>query len=100
MIKINLLPVREARKKENIRRQVSMFFLSILFAISVMIYLTITMNRSILELTEKIQTAQNDLAKYQAEEREVKKIKSELQKLEPGRSRFVLILIVSGVGSG
>ncbi|HAR33905.1 MAG TPA: pilus assembly protein PilN, partial [Desulfobacter sp.] len=31
MIRINLLPFRLARKKENIRRQVSVFFLSLIF---------------------------------------------------------------------
>jgi type IV pilus assembly protein PilN len=35
-----------------------------------------------LELTDKIQVAQKNLAKYQAEEREVKKIRAELQKLK------------------
>ncbi len=81
MIRVNLLPVREARKKENIRRQVSVFLLCVLFTISVMIYLTMSLSHRIADLSEKIQIAQNDLAKYQAEEREVKKIMAELQKL-------------------
>ena len=41
MIRINLLPVRAARNKENIRWQISVFFLLIFFALMVMTYLTV-----------------------------------------------------------
>jgi type IV pilus assembly protein PilN len=82
MIRINLLPVRAARKKENIRQQVSMFFLFIVFVVCVMGYLTISMNRTISGLNDKIVVAQTELEKYQAIEKQVSKIKQELQKLE------------------
>jgi type IV pilus assembly protein PilN len=38
MIRINLLPFRAARKKENIRRQVSIFGLTVLFMFTLMGY--------------------------------------------------------------
>jgi type IV pilus assembly protein PilN len=82
MIRINLLPVRAARKKENIRQQVSMFFLFVVFVLCVMGYLTISMNRTISGLNGKIEVAQGELKKYQAIEKQVLKIKKELQKLE------------------
>jgi type IV pilus assembly protein PilN len=82
MIRINLLPVRAARKKENIRQQVSMFFLFVVFVLCVMGYLTISMNRTISGLNGKIEVAQEELTKYQAIEKQVVKIKKELQKLE------------------
>ena len=82
MIKINLLPVRAARKKENIRRQVSIFFLCVVFAMCVMVYLTISTNRKIGDLNKKIELAQADLKKFEAKAKEVKKIKQELKKLE------------------
>lgn len=82
MIRINLLPVRAARKQENIRQQVSMFFLFIVFVLCVMGYLTISMNRTISGLNGKIEVAQGELKKYQAIEKQVLKIKKELQKLE------------------
>jgi len=82
MIKINLLPVRAARRKENIRQQVSMFFLCVVFFLCVMGYLTISMNRTISGLNGKIEVAQGELQKYQAIEKKVSKIKKELRKLE------------------
>ena len=38
MIRINLLPFRAARKKENIRRQVSIFVLSLAFLLIILFY--------------------------------------------------------------
>ena len=38
MIRINLLPFRAARKKENIRRQVSIFLLSLVFLLIILFY--------------------------------------------------------------
>ena len=38
MIRINLLPFRAARKKENIRRQVSIFLLSLAFLLIILFY--------------------------------------------------------------
>ena len=81
MIRINLLPVRAARRRENIRRQVSVFVLCVFLTVSAMGYLTISMTRKISDLTDKIEVAQTDLKKYQAIENRVNKIKGELQKL-------------------
>lgn len=82
MIRINLLPVRAARKKENIRRQVSIFSLCIVFVFSVMAYLTVSMNNTISDLSGKIEAVRRDLKKYQAIDKQVKKMKSDLQKLK------------------
>ena len=82
MIRINLLPVRAARKKENIRRQVSVFCLSVVFVLLVIVYFWISMGQTISELRVNIDRAQKDLARYQATVREADKIKNDLQKLE------------------
>ncbi|MBW2107195.1 MAG: PilN domain-containing protein [Deltaproteobacteria bacterium] len=82
MIKINLLPVRAARKKENIRRQVSIFFLCTVFGLCVMAYVTLSMNHQISALDEDISAAQAELTKYEAIGERVKKMKKELRKLE------------------
>ncbi len=82
MIRINLLPVRAARKKENIRRQVSIFFLCIVFSLCVMVYFTISTNRKISNLSRDIEIAHAELKKYEAKAKEVRKIKSNLKKLE------------------
>ena len=82
MIRINLLPVRAARKKENIRRQVSVFFLCIVFGLCVMVYVAISTNRKISNLNQDIELAQTELKQYEAKAQEVRKIKSDLKKLE------------------
>ena len=50
MIKINLLPFRAARKKENIRREVSIFLLTVLFLLVVSGYLHISLNQKLNDL--------------------------------------------------
>ena len=81
MIRINLLPVRAARRRENIRRQVSIFALCVVLTVSAMGYLAVSMTHTISDLTEKIEAAETDLKRYQTIEKRVKKIKDELQKL-------------------
>jgi type IV pilus assembly protein PilN len=81
MIRVNLLPVRAARKRENIRRQVSVFALCIVVTVSAMAYLAFSMTGTISDLTAKIEGAQRDLKRYQTAANRVKEIKSELQKL-------------------
>lgn len=82
MIRINLLPVRAARKKENIRRQVSMFFLCVVFGICVMVYLTLSISSNISAVNDDIEEVQAELAQYEDKAQRVKKIKAELKKLE------------------
>ena len=82
MIKINLLPVRAARKKENIRRQVSIFSLCVLFGICLMVYVALSMGHKISSVKNDIQLAQTELKKYEAIVEQVKKMRRELKKLE------------------
>lgn len=82
MIRINLLPVRAARKKENIRRQVSIFFLCVFFSVAVMGYVAYHLGRTISDLNAKIENAQTELTKLQAIVKRVNEIKKELNKLE------------------
>jgi type IV pilus assembly protein PilN len=82
MIRINLLPVRAARKKENIRRQISVFFLCVFFFVAVMSYVAYHLSRNISELNAKIENAQAELTKLQAIVKQVNAMKQELDKLE------------------
>lgn len=82
MIRINLLPVRAARRKENIRQQVSIFFLSILLVFGIMFYLSIHLGKKISHLNAEIEQAQGELTLLQAKSRQADKIKAELDKLE------------------
>lgn len=82
MITINLFPVRAARKKENIRRQVSIFFLCIVLSVCLMAYITISMSRTISHLNRDIASTQTDLEKYEAIAKQVNKMKQALKRLE------------------
>lgn len=82
MIRINLLPVRAARRKENIRQQISIFLLSIFLVLVVMVYLTIHLGREISYLNAKVEQAQQELTVLQVKSKKADEIKAKLEKLE------------------
>jgi type IV pilus assembly protein PilN len=65
MIRINLLPFRAARKKENIRRQVSYYFGSVILAVVVMFYLFLDKSGELKSLQEVRQQKKTELATYE-----------------------------------
>jgi len=78
MIKVNLLPFRAERKKENIRRQVSIFFLSIIFVALCMYYYNISLNNKLNAYNVKIKNIRNEVAKYNKITKEVANIKNRI----------------------
>jgi type IV pilus assembly protein PilN len=82
MIRINLLPIRAARKKENVRWQVSVFFLMILFGVVVMAYMAVSLSRNISSMNTKIEEAGRELKDLEAISKKVTEIKDKLQKLQ------------------
>ena len=64
MIRINLLPFRSARKKENIRRQVSIFLLSLAFMLIILFYYNYNLSSKMDNLNTKIKDTKSDLEKY------------------------------------
>ena len=78
MIKINLLPFRAARKKENVRRQVSIFLLSFAFLLVVVIYYNINLNQQINRLKVKNKETTAQLEKYKKINLEIADIKKKL----------------------
>jgi len=91
MIRINLLPVRAARRRENIRRQVSVFALSVFLVLAVMAYVAIDLGQTISDLNAKIQDARGELTKLQAISKQVNEIKKKLEKLE-AKSNIIVML--------
>jgi len=81
MIRINLLPFRAARKSENVRRQVSLFFLSLILVIIVVGYFQIRLGSKISSLTEKVEMTETELGKYQKIAKNVDIIKKKLDNL-------------------
>nr|HID59892.1 hypothetical protein [Desulfobacterales bacterium] len=79
MIRINLLPVRAVRRKENIRRQVSAFLLSVFLLIISMYYLNSKLENRISELDDQIRAARKELASYRKLEREMNRLKKDVE---------------------
>lgn len=78
MIRINLLPFRAARKKENVRRQISIFLLSFVFLLVVVIYYSVNLNQQINRLKVENEETTTQLAKYNKINKEIASIKKKL----------------------
>lgn len=86
MIRINLLPFRLARKKENIRRQVSVFLLLLIFTTIALYWGNSFWNIQIDRLTEKNDQLKAALQSAMAAANEVDRIKKELEDLDKKRT--------------
>ena len=82
MIRINLLPFRAARRKENIRQQVSMFCLSLVFFILALVYFTLEMNKQIDRIGVEIGNVNSQITLYKEKADRVTKIMKDLAVLE------------------
>ena len=82
MIRINLLPFRTERKKENVRRQVSLFLLSLVLVLLVLFYYNFSLNSKIGKLNKRIETTNNELTKYNEINKEIARIKKNLEVLQ------------------
>jgi type IV pilus assembly protein PilN len=81
MIRINLLPFRSARKKENIRRQLSVFVLSLILAVVAIFGVNLLLSSQIDDLSRRITTTQTELEKYEKINKEIEEIKKKLDNL-------------------
>jgi len=66
MIRINLLPFRAARKRENIKRQLTTFGLTILLLIIMMGYEFLSLNSTLASLNRKRTGIKKELAEYKS----------------------------------
>ena len=82
MIRINLLPYRAARRKENIRIQVNVFLGSIILVLLMIYVYNGYLNRRIETLNAEISSTRAQVAKYQEINREIAEIKKNLEILE------------------
>lgn len=81
MIRINLLPFRAARRKENIRRQISIFLLSFIFTFIALFYYQMQLNLQLGELKTEAEDVKNRLKVFRKKSREVDNIKQALDTL-------------------
>ncbi len=82
MIKINLLPFRIARKKENIRKQISIFLLFILLTMVALFWYTQFINKKITSIKDKTIQVNHQITKYKEKADRVAQIKKDLKILE------------------
>jgi len=82
MIRINLLPFRAARRKENIRRQISIFLLGLILSILVMLVYSMMLGTKIGKLETKLAKTKEDLKIYEQKAKEVDEMKKQLDLLK------------------
>lgn len=82
MIKTNLLPYRAARKKENIRRQLSVFVLFFIFVMLALVFYHVHLSARVKSLSDVLTTREKELKTFEAKAKEVDDIKAQLAILE------------------
>jgi type IV pilus assembly protein PilN len=85
MIRINLLPFRAARKRENIKRQTTVFGLTLAFTLLVLLYLTIQFSSNLSGLKEEegdlkaeLKTYEKTINRINTLEKRIKEVKEKL----------------------
>ena len=81
MIKINLLPFRAARKKENIRRQISIYVLSIVCLVLLMGFFFLNLNRKVTALNNDRTAKKKELATYAETTKKIKELKKKIAEI-------------------
>ena len=102
MIRINLLPFRAARKRENIRRQISIYALVVVLTLTIIGYEFWTVTGQLSTLQKERDAANAELATYKKTLDEIKKLEGMIKEiktklgvindLEKGKSGPVLLL--------
>ena len=82
MIKINLLPFRVARQKENIRKQISIFLLLVLLTVVALFWYTQSIHKQIVSIKAKTEQINSQIVKYKEKADRVAQIKKDLKILE------------------
>ena len=88
MIRINLLPFRAARKKENIRRQLVVYGLSVVLLLSIMGYTLFYLTSTLSGLKEDEKRIQDELKTY---EQTIKRIAELEKKIKEIRAKLDVI---------
>ena len=72
MIRINLLPFRAARKRENIKRQITVYALVVIFNLTVIGYYFLQLRGQVSDLQKERGDLKAELATFQKELKEIK----------------------------
>jgi type IV pilus assembly protein PilN len=82
MIRINLLPYRAARKKENVRRQLNIFLGSVAIVCGLLFLLNSFLGSRVKGLNSEIDSTRQQVAKYVQINKEIDEIKKKLAVLD------------------
>jgi type IV pilus assembly protein PilN len=82
MIRINLIPFRAARSKEIIKRQITMFCLSIVALVVLLFAVSLVLGNKVSNKRDEVEKIKKEVAKYEAINKEIREIKSVLNLLE------------------
>ena len=81
MIRINLLPYRESRKKESILRQINIFLVVFFIVFVILVFYSIWLGNKVEDLNTKIKNTKRLLTQAETQAKKVDQIKNELEKL-------------------
>lgn len=81
MIRINLLPFRETRKKENIKRQISVYVLTLLFLVVLMVFFFLQLNGKVRSLRAEKAQIKKQLATYAETTKKIEEIKKQIKEI-------------------
>jgi type IV pilus assembly protein PilN len=81
MIRINLLPFRAARKKENIRRQISVFVLSVVCLVLLMGFVFLNLSRTVAALETDMSSKKRELATYAETTKKIEVLKKKISEV-------------------
>ncbi len=82
MIRINLLPYRTARKKENVRQQVTIFLLLIVLITISLVWYNNKLNKKVEALNTQIEFTRKEVIRYNKIAKEVEELKNKLAVLK------------------
>ena len=82
MIRINLLPYRAARSKENIRKQVSIFILSFILLVVILIVGQGFLSAMTSKKKSRLENLQKEVATYEEKAKQVEEFKKQLDVLD------------------
>lgn len=86
MIQINLLPIRARKKQETARQFVSVYLLSVFFAVSLIGYVWISQNNEIKRLSTQLAQIQQEVSQYAKYEKMLKDMQSQKQVIDKKRA--------------
>lgn len=82
MIRINLLPFRAARKKENIKRQITIYALTVLLLFTAMAYTFLQLTSTLSNLKTEENKLQTELAAYQKTIQKINQLEKQIKELK------------------